>query len=175
MLVVVVITGVLMAMAVPMFTGYVARKAIDAHISALSSSIRVAKSEALKRSMPVTICPTANPDDPAPTCLATSNAARGWATGWLVFTDWGVRGELNPQTDTVISRQSALANSGGIVPANSSYTLTFFPNGIAVGNQGGSFVFKTQADPENTKLQKVICVSAQGSTRIPKGVSCSSS
>lgn len=173
LMVVVTISAVLVAVAVPMFTDYIARQAINAQVSALASSIRVARSEALKRSMPVTLCPSANPDAALPTCAVSADATRGWATGWIMFTDWGVRKTLEPATDTVIARQSAFTNSGGITPtAGSGYTLTFLPNGLALNDQGG-FVFKAQGDATNESLQRTMCVSAQGSTRIIKGGGCS--
>lgn len=171
LLVVVSITGILVAMAVPMFNDYVARQAMDAQISALASSIRVARSEALKRSMPVTLCPSSNPDAAQPTCDLTADATRGWATGWLLFTDWGTRGVFEANSDTIISRQSALTNSGGITPSVSGYTLTFLPNGLAPNDQG-RFVFKTVTEPNDTKRQRTVCVSSTGSTRLVKGGNC---
>lgn len=173
LLIVISISAILTAMAVPMFTDYVARQAVSAQISALATSVRVARSEALKRSMPVTLCPSSNPDAAQPTCAGAADATRGWATGWLMFTDYGTRGLLDADTDTVINRQSGFTNSGGISPTGGNgYTLTFLPNGLALNQQGG-FVFKPKSDPDNTALQKVICVNAQGSTRTAKGGSCS--
>jgi type IV fimbrial biogenesis protein FimT len=166
LLVVVSISAILMAISVPMFSDFIARKSVDAQISAFGDAVRRARAEALKRNMPVTICPTSNPDAAIPVCSGTSDASRGWASGWVIFTDWGKARVIDSATDTVISRQSSIANSGGIVPANSSYTLRFFPNGISVGNQGGSFVFKPKNDPDNTKLQKTIFISSEGVTRL---------
>ncbi len=172
LMVVVAISAILVSMAVPMFTDYVARQAINAQVSALATSIRVARSESLKRSMPVTLCPSSNPDAVVPSCAGAADASRGWATGWLMFTDYGIRGSLEANSDTVITRQSAFTNSGGIIPsAGNNYTLTFLPNGLALAQQGG-FVFKPKSDPDDTSMQKVICVNAQGSTRTAKGGNC---
>ncbi|RZI78646.1 MAG: prepilin-type N-terminal cleavage/methylation domain-containing protein [Rubrivivax sp.] len=172
LMVVVAISAILIAMAVPMFTDYVSRQAINAQVSALASSIRIARSEALKRSMPVTLCPSANPDAAQPTCAISADGTLGWATGWLMFTDWGIRKTFEPATDTVIARQSAFSDSGGITPTGgATYALTFLPNGLALNDQGG-FVFKARGAATDESLQKTMCVSAQGSTRIVKGGSC---
>lgn len=172
LLVVVSITGILVAMAVPMFNDYVARQAMDSQVSALASSIRIARSEALKRSMPVTLCPSNNPDAASPTCAGNADATRGWATGWLVFSDWSTRGVLDAATDTVITRQSAFTGGGGITPAPSSYVITFLPNGLALNDQG-RFVFKPSSTSNDTSSQRTMCISKVGSTRLVKGGSCS--
>lgn len=164
LMVVVAIVGILTAAAVPMFTTYVSRQEINAEISALSSSLRLARSEALKRGLPVTICPTGNPDAAAPSCMSSADATMGWATGWLVFSDVDTRGVVEGN-DTVIARQAAFSGSGGIIPSKSAYTITYFPNGLSTAS-AVSFTFQAKGDPSNAKLQKAICINMQGSTRL---------
>ncbi len=159
LLVTIAIVAVLAAAAVPTFQGYMARTEMNAQISALASSLRLAKSEALKRAMPVTVCPSANPEAAAPTCSGGAD----WSTGWLVFSDRATRNQVDEGIDTVVARQSAFPRSGGIRPQNAGYTITFSPNGLAIGAQT-TFTFKSYEAGSTTERE--IVVNAQGSTRL---------
>lgn len=167
LMVVVAITAILAAVAVPQFSHLVGSRAIDAQVSAIQSSMRVARSEALKRNIPVSICPTSAPDATAPVCSASS-ATLGWATGWIIFTDLGVRGTIDG-SDTVIRVQSGFPGSGGMMPAFAAGTtaITYQANGIAIGN-AGNFTLKNKSSPTDSSTQRYICISAQGSSRLSK-------
>lgn len=167
LMVVVAITAILLAVAVPNLSQYMARQTVQSQISLLASSFRLARSEALKRGMPVTLCPTNDATVAAPTCTAAPDATLGWANGWLVFTDLGTRGTIDG-SDQVIQIQPAINNSAGILPAAASYRATFFPNGIAIG-LAGNFRIPSKAAPSDVTQMMMVCVSAQGLTRKVNG------
>jgi prepilin-type N-terminal cleavage/methylation domain-containing protein len=161
-MVVVAIMGILGAMAAPMFQRYVARNEVNAEISAFASTLRLARSTALKQSLSVTVCPTDDAGAAAPQC-SDGSSALGWASGWLVFSDLGVRGTVDA-TDTVIARQSAFHNSGGIIPTLAKYKITYSANGLAVGSSS-SMVFQLKGDELNPDSQTRICINFQGESR----------
>ena len=83
MLVVMAIMGIVAAMAVPSFRDFAIQRSIAAQITDLTSALRLARSEALKRGREVSLCPT---DDPSvangrPKCTNS----RDWKKGYLVF------------------------------------------------------------------------------------------
>lgn len=171
LMVVVAITAILAAVAVPQFTHLVGSRAIDAQSSALLSSLRLARSEALKRNIPVSICLTANPDAAAPTCSAPIPGV-GWASGWIVFTDLGVAGQIGPN-DTVIRVQSGFPGSGGMEPNGFNF-IRYSANGLPIGNFG-NFVLSNKASPNDSSTKRYICLGVAGSARLSKTVCTASS
>lgn len=162
LMVAVAIAVILAAVAIPQYSRYVGATGIDAQVSALVASMRLARSEALKRAIPVTICPSTNPEAATPSC-SSSDATLGWGTGWIVFTDLGVRGQIGG-SDTVIRVQSGFGTSGGMVPATDR-PLTFNANGIMIGG-ANSFTVKNKAAKTDTSAARCLIVSATGSTRL---------
>lgn len=164
MLVVFTISAILLAFAVPSFTQFVANNAIAGQVSALSSSLRQARFEALKRSMRVSVCPTLNPDSVAPTCAGGAlDSAQGWATGWIVFTDQGAGGVIDGN-DVVISVQPSFNNSGGIIPDDPSLVFTFQPNGLTMG-MASRLNIRSKLAPQDPSQMTTLCISNQGTTR----------
>lgn len=163
LLVVMVIIGILMSAAVPMFSSYVARNEINSEITAFSSSLRLARSEAIKRLVPVTVCPSDNTSDASPSC-SSGDVGLGWARGWIVFSDLGVRRSVDG-SDTVISRQMPFGASGGIISGSASYGVTYLPNGLAIAADN-TMVFRAKGDESNTKAQKKVCINFQGVSRV---------
>ncbi|MBF1235961.1 MAG: GspH/FimT family pseudopilin, partial [Lautropia mirabilis] len=58
MLVVMAIMGIVAAMAAPSFRDFAIQRSIAAQITDLTSALRLARSEALKRGREVSLCPT---------------------------------------------------------------------------------------------------------------------
>lgn len=171
MLIVLSISAILIGVAVPSFTQFIANNAIAAQISALSSSLRQARFEALKRSMRVSICPTLNPDSATPSCAGSADDSLGWATGWIVFTDQGARGEIDGN-DVVISIQPGFSNSGGIIPDDPDFVFTFQPNGLTMG-MASRMNIQSKLAPHDPSQMITLCISNQGTTRkVYRSASC---
>jgi type IV fimbrial biogenesis protein FimT len=80
LMVVLAIIGILLGVAVPSFQRSIAQNAINGSINTLTSDIKFAASEARKRGLSVTLCPSNSP--------YTACAAGGqWANGWIIFVD----------------------------------------------------------------------------------------
>lgn len=73
------IMGVLVSLAVPSFQEYGRNTRVIAAQNDLVTAFNLARSEAIRRSTPVSVCATANFTD----CAASSF----WVNGWLAFTD----------------------------------------------------------------------------------------
>src|SRR5262245_55462328 len=78
----VAVFAVLLGVGVPAFTDVIRNNQISTASSDLVSALALARSEAMKRGVRVSICAAATQD----TC-ATGEAAKNWSTGWIVFTD----------------------------------------------------------------------------------------
>lgn len=75
------VLGILLAVGVPSFTSITRDNQIAAQSSALLQTFTLARSEALKRGLRVSVCPIAN--DNTTTCLTATD----WDKGWMVFED----------------------------------------------------------------------------------------
>jgi len=170
MLVVIAIVGILAAMAVPMFDSFIARTQVNDQISTLASSLRQARSEALKRNIQVTLCPSDDADSEAPTCAAAADGDIGWAAGWIAYAG-AVVPTGDADADRIVLRQPAFASSGGIMPAQAGYTITYFPNGTALGG-AGSFTFRPKGGEADPDTHRRMCISAQGSSRLTDDANC---
>lgn len=112
------VLAVLLAMSVPSFREFTRNNRVTAAHNDLLTAFTVARSEALKRATPVTVC--------ASTDGATCADIKNWAVGWIVFVDdSGVAGELDA-TDSLL--QSWPGSGGDLTLSGSTefvqYTAT---------------------------------------------------
>ena len=80
-LVVVAILGILIAIAMPSFTATIRRFRADAIRDDLLASLQLARSEAMRSGLPVTITRTPT----SATCAADTSTAGVWTCGWQIF------------------------------------------------------------------------------------------
>jgi type IV fimbrial biogenesis protein FimT len=160
LMVVIAIMAILVTLAIPSFTVYTARAAVDSHLSELRAGIRLARHEALKRGRPVTICQSSNPMDESPDC--SSGAEGGWASGWIIFLDRDGNQSLDG-SDVLIRAQQAFQNSGGIF-AGANDAITFLPSGLAVDAQDTFTLYPPleESHASYDELTRRLCINATG-------------
>ena len=73
---------ILSASGMPLFTGVSANNRATAQSNSLLAAIRLARSEAVKRSTDVSICPVSDPSAASPSCTGNDD---DWHLGWSVF------------------------------------------------------------------------------------------
>lgn len=165
LLVVIAITAILLSLGIPQFSELSAARAVTSHVNLLAGAMRLARAEAVKRGMRVTICPSLAPEATDPICSA---AAGDWAEGWIIFSDLGVADTVDG-SDRIIRVQPALRGSAGII-STGGVAVNFFPTGVAIGGQR-NFTFLPDlnpASPTYDKLAKRMCVENSGATRLRK-------
>lgn len=141
LLVVIAIIGILAAIAIPNFSAYRAGREIKDQTSAFVRSVNLARSEAMKRGRPVSICRSDLPDAAAPACAANNG---NWATGWVVFVDNDADSVIDVGED-IIRVQTGWASGGQITTNNAANNLMFRPNGIGRA-LGQTFTFKPKVE-----------------------------
>ncbi len=169
-LVVIAITAILLAVGVPTFQTFTAGRAVDAHVAELSGAMRLARAEAIKRGVPVTLCQTNDPNAANPVC----NNAANWATGWLVFVDRGTQGSFDAG-DQLVQAQNALTNTGGVQRTTGNAFITFLPNGVSLANAAGRFCIRPRLPASDTsylRLTREVVVSSTGATRLGDNNGC---
>lgn len=102
LLVVVVIVGILLALAVPSFEEMTVQNRLAAESNRLLSSLTLAHSEAVKRNRRVVICESSD----GSSCTGNGD----WREGWLVFVDNNNDGNFNAGEEVLRVEGEAIAN-----------------------------------------------------------------
>ncbi len=167
LMVVVAITGILIAIAIPSFNQYRARKGVQSAVASLTSNIRLARSEALQRNRVVTMCRSVAPAAPAPACTA---GAGDWNTGWLIFEDAPPFGNLNG-TDSLIRVQQGNLTGPNITPTGAgTYLISFTglgaPNFAANALNQTIRVLPLVTNPTASPIRQDVIINVTGRIRI---------
>lgn len=116
------VAGIILTVAVPSFQGLVQESRISAQSNNFLSAVMLAKSEAIKRNSPVTICPSTN-----------GTACTGgtvWSNGWVVFADASSDGVVDGGEEVI---QVNAAFTGGNTLQSAGARITFTANGFSMG------------------------------------------
>lgn len=138
LLVTVSVLAVLLAVAIPGFQSFVVRNRLAAINNDLMTSLNLARSEAIKRATPVSVCRT---NDNGATC------AGNWSSGWMVFVNTNNDNAKDPD-DTVepLLRVFPPLPAGYTLNATNNFTnhVTYDRSGAA--NNIGTFVVCNDSD-----------------------------
>jgi type IV fimbrial biogenesis protein FimT len=125
------LAAILLTIAVPSFQQLTQKSRLDAWRNELIAALNFTRTEAVKRSAFVSICPAANA---AATACGTE---RQWSQGWIVFVDSQNRGQITDQADRLRVREPL--PKGTAVQATMK-RVTFAQTGfVAVGAGSLSF------------------------------------
>lgn len=113
------IAAILLTIAVPNFTAFVQNNRLVGQTNDLVTMLTLARSEAIRRNGPVTVC--ARGSDTA--CAGGSN----WDGGFLVFADANADGAVDAGEEILRVRQTL---EGGNTLRSGASTVTFRANGI---------------------------------------------
>mgnify|MGYP002780853553 CR=1 FL=1 len=122
LVVVVLILGIVLAIAVPSYVGVVNGSRLTGTANELLATLKAARTEAIRRNQRVVVCPSAN---------GTSCAA-DWSRGWLVFEDLDRSGSINgsePVITTAVPADSTQILASPSVSATNR--LAFGADGFA--------------------------------------------
>jgi type IV fimbrial biogenesis protein FimT len=118
----VVVLAILLGIGVPSFRSIMRENQIAAQSNNLLASLTLARSEAIKRGVRVSVCAAnANGNN----CAGTAS----WGNGWILFADdFGSAGAIDA-SDTILQRWPAAAD--GVVLASEDASVTFARTGRA--------------------------------------------
>jgi len=154
LLVTMAIAGILLAIGVPSLQSFLADQAAAASADELAEGIRLARTEATKRGISVTICASQNTSNATPTCSQVGDD--GWLTGWIIQDSAG----------NLIRVQNPM-RSISTVASNSQAQIDFLANGMTPTG-AVTFVLTPVGDSNSQRLRNV-AVNAQGRVKITKG------
>nr|WP_315488077.1 GspH/FimT family pseudopilin [uncultured Rhodoferax sp.] len=159
LLVVVAIVAILTGLAVPSFTTMMMKRSVQGAALSLVSDLRFARSEALRRSITVSVCSLA-----AGSTSTCSGSPANWQGGWMVFVDTGgTKGSWDAGEEIIRVQQppSNIATIQNAVSAASTMNaFTYEANGIAKA-ANGTLIVKPTRD-SSAYNDRVICISIAG-------------
>lgn len=135
----VAIAAILLAVASPNLKSFMAKDRIASSMNELVASLQLARSEAVKRMTPVTVCVSSN----GTSCVG--NSSQAWEAGWIVFV--GTSSSLQE-----VLRVSEALPTGYTARSNSKIGdyVTYLANGRGqtsnTSNTGGQLVFCSNTD-----------------------------
>lgn len=127
MIVALAVLTVLIAALAPSFRGLLQDNQAAVHAETLMTSLTLARSEAIKRDVRVTLCKSADG--------ASCATAGDWAQGWLVFVDRDSDGVLDTGED-LLQVQGGLAGKFTVNNTNADNWYAYRPDGSAASSGG---------------------------------------
>ena len=132
---------------------------VSSEINGLLGDLQVARSEAVRLGLPVSVCPSTN----GTSCATTG----GWEQGWVVFSDFNGDGNLDNATDAVLRVQKTFTSQDTLVPDDDTVTfVTFNREGFATSIPGADsangVTFKLNSQPADTKWERCLNISWVG-------------
>jgi type IV fimbrial biogenesis protein FimT len=138
LMVVVALVAIGTMIAVPSFTSMIRRNQAAAETNQLVSVLNLARSEAIKRGVSVSICPRNEDGDD---CSTTDH----WKVGWIVFEDSGTLGSYAASDDTILQVSPPLSPTTEKLNLDSTHNaITFAASGFLSPEQ---FPPGTSANP----------------------------
>jgi type IV fimbrial biogenesis protein FimT len=122
---------------------------VAAEVNGLLGDMQLARMEAIKQGVPVTICTSTNGTG----CAGTTT----WQGGWIVFTDFNGDGAVTAGADAVLRLQPTFANADTFVSSNNANLVTFNREGFATGIAGGTLIslHDSSSNPNWTRCLQV--------------------
>lgn len=175
LMIVIVVLAIFVTVGVPNFQNLIRENRLATQANELVSSLHFARSEAIKRRLPIALCRTAN----GTTCVAGGPPT--WETGWLIFVDDNVNGVDGEATDNdgIFNSTEQLLRSVSAKPtstlrstvAGSNDTVRYRINGLLLNAPGNFDLCDLNTADTASKRNININVTGQVQTTQP-GTAC---
>jgi len=139
------VVSIVLLTGIPALNQMTGNNRLVSQINSIAGSLALARSEAIKTGLVVTICTSSTGAD----CTVTP-----WQSGWIVFTDVDKDGLVDAGTDNIIRIQGAL--NGGttlrLTLSTSANNYQFSSDGSSRGTTKGTFIL-CPTDSGNTAIE----------------------
>ncbi len=131
LLVTISIVAILGAIAIPAFGDFVVNNRAIGRINEFVTAVNYARSEAVNRGGPVTICSSTSPQASNPVC----DGGQQWESGWIVFADYDGDGTMDLGTGSCLTEEDCLLV---VADGTDNITLRADQTRITFDSMGGS-------------------------------------
>lgn len=121
LMVAVTVLAIVLGLGIPAFRELTRNNAVTAAQNSLVTALNVARSEALRRNRPVSVC--------ASTDAATCATAADWGSGWIAFTDRAAAGTVDGGDEVLQTWQPA--NNQITFTAGGTAFIQYLPTGMS--------------------------------------------
>jgi type IV fimbrial biogenesis protein FimT len=168
LMITVAIMVILASLAAPPFFNLMSDQRLSGAANAVLADLNFTRSEALKRGVNVSACPSTSPADANPACNGSD-----WSVGWIVFLDSDGDGsrDTGSSTSETLLRASTAMTGVTSAPATSGGSgvnfVRFNARGLSPGAQQN--IALTNGD---STFDRTVCIASSGRPRVVKGSTC---
>jgi type IV fimbrial biogenesis protein FimT len=159
MMIVVAVASVLAAIGLPAIKDWQRNANRTAAVTTLLSSLHMGRSEAVKRNLRVSICPSDKPDEADAKC----SGGKEFATGWIVFVD--PDSDMDHGTDAdeeVLAVVTAINTNFSIITTKGETALSYKPNGRMLTSDKNDVTDFNICDDRGAEQGRVVSVTNSG-------------
>lgn len=131
LLVALAVGAILLTIALPGYAFLVNSSRLTTATNDLVAALQLARSEAIKRGIRVTVCKTSNAMAAAPVC----DPSASWQQGWLVFVDGGAKGVIDSE-DVLLRVKDRVPPPAVITTSNFGSFVSYLPSGVSQAPNG---------------------------------------
>lgn len=153
LMVVVALVAILGMLSTGSMRGVIERNRIATGIDGFVGDLQFARSEAITRGLPVTLCPSSD----GASCLTGDQ----WQQGWIVFSDPDGSGTVSGP-DAVLRRHKAWGANDTFVATPGTGVLTYGRDGFLIKLAGSSATLRAQASSGDTGSARCVSINRVG-------------
>lgn len=156
------LASILLSLAVPSFRNLMRSNQLLAKADALVGALSLARSEAAKRNLQVSLCKS--------TDLLNCNPLGAWQQGWIVYVDANADG--NRDAGEVLVKKYPAFTAGYTIAASPNFQngLAYLPTGVLFSGGIVADGFRFCGPDQNITQGRTILVNAVGRPRASEGV-----
>ncbi len=169
LLVTIAIAAILIGLSAAPMSQMFASNRVQSEASSFVSDLMYARSEAIRRGQPVSLCASA---DNGASCLGTN----AWGSGWVVFPDSTQCGSAVSPASSQLRIRAAFKGADTLGGTSAKSCVTFNRDGFSTNLGTGHFVFQVQTAPVVTSTTRCVGIDVGGrisTTKITSGTTCS--
>lgn len=151
-----VIFGILTAMGVPAYTEFVRNSRRAAVLNEFSAALNLARSEAVKRGVPIAVCRTN-------TGTSCTGAGTFWADGWLVFVNTDNDSPAVVDLGELVLRSYLVPDPSFTFTPNANFTNFISYRADGSSNNFGRF---TYCDARDVRSARAVIINITGRPRL---------
>jgi len=156
LLITIAIAAMVLSFAVPAVKTMIRNNQLTAATNDLISTLHYARSEAIRRGLPVAVCSSSN--------NATCSADTDWSTGWITWVDADNNNTLDGGED-VTFMMSNDSQSLNLLNSTGQSSLRYLPSGYLSIAPGTPIAFHV-CDDRTAETGRLINISPTGSPRV---------
>ena len=158
LIITVALAAIIVTIGIPSFRTAILNNSRTAQVNEFVGVLNLARSEAAKRGIRVTICRSSD----GATCAADSTSI--WENGWIVWVDQDGDGTLDAGEEIKI--YGAIPNNFTLRTGGTfTQSIAYLPNGVSAGNTGSGMGTFRLCDSRGEDYARFIAISITGRVR----------